>query len=105
MSKTLALKEAKYWLRNLSVKEALEATATLKNDVVRGGSGEVKITSPLNPKVPLLIGDLELTLLHWTHSCGKLTECCFLRTGCGAARTPPLTNSAPIARSFSTAFY
>jgi hypothetical protein len=52
MSKTLALKDAKYWLRNLSVKEALEATATLKNDVVRGGSGEVKITSPLNPKVP-----------------------------------------------------
>jgi CHAT domain-containing protein/Tfp pilus assembly protein PilF len=43
MRKIDALREAKSWLKNLSTKDALEATATLKDGIDRGTRGEITI--------------------------------------------------------------
>ena len=52
MTKTLALKEAKEWLRNLTNKEATEQAAALMNGVSRGGRGEIKITNRIKADAP-----------------------------------------------------
>ena len=43
MSKMLALKEAKEWLRELTTEQALEQSAAMKNGVVRASRGEKKV--------------------------------------------------------------
>ena len=52
MTKALALKEAKEWLRNLNNKEATEQAAALMNGVSRGGRGEIKITNRIKADAP-----------------------------------------------------
>lgn len=52
LPKVQALREAKYWLKNLSTKQALEATATLKGGVSRGSRGEIQIKSRLKADAP-----------------------------------------------------